>query len=45
MGQKQFGDFVWEYERPHGLVKKPIAKEKKIFEELILFIKLIYRLS
>lgn len=32
MGQKQFGDFVWEYERPKGLIKKPIPKEKKIFE-------------
>jgi len=35
MGQKQFGDFVWEYERPNGLVKKPIVKEKKIFESAI----------
>jgi len=35
MGQKQFGNFIWEYERPHGLVKKEIKKEKKIFDTAI----------
>ena len=32
MGQKKFGDFIWVYERPHGLVRKEIPKEKKIFD-------------
>jgi len=35
LGQKQFGDFLWQYERPNGLVKKEILKEKKIFDAAI----------
>ena len=35
LGQKQFGDFVWRYERPNGLVKKEIPTEKKIFDAAI----------
>ena len=35
LGQKQFGNFIWEYEKGSGLVKKQIKKEKKIFETAI----------
>ena len=35
LGQKQFGKFIWEYEKGSGLVKKPIAEEKKIFDKTI----------
>ena len=35
LGQKQFGKFIWEYERGSGLTKKPIPLEKKIFDAAI----------
>jgi len=35
LGQKQFGKFIWDYEKGSGLVKKPIAEEKKIFDKAI----------
>ena len=35
LGQKQFGKFIWEYEKGSGLIKKPIAEEKKIFDKTI----------
>ena len=35
MGQKQFGKFLWEYEKGSGLVKKDIKEEKKIFDKAI----------
>ena len=35
LGQKQFGKFVWEYERGSGLTKKQIPLEKKIFDTAI----------
>ena len=34
LGQKQFGKFIWEYEKGSGLVKKEI-KEEKIFDKAI----------
>jgi hypothetical protein len=35
LGQKQFGKFIWEYEKGSGLVKKEIKEEKKIFDKAI----------
>lgn len=35
LGQKQFGKFLWEYEKGSGLVKKQIKEEKKIFDKAI----------
>ena len=29
LGQKQFGKFIWEYEKGSGLIKKEIKQEKK----------------
>ena len=29
LGQKQFGKFIWDYEKGSGLVKKEIPLEKK----------------
>ena len=35
LGQKQFGKFLWDYEKGSGLIKKDIPKEKKIFDGAI----------
>lgn len=35
LGQKQFGKFLWEYEKGSGLIKKEIKEEKKIFDKAI----------
>tara|TARA_R100000458_G_scaffold56564_1_gene61629 strand:- start:416 stop:1390 length:975 start_codon:yes stop_codon:yes gene_type:complete len=35
LAQKKFGSYIWQYERPNGLVKKEIPQEKKIFDTAI----------
>lgn len=35
LGQKKYGNFIWEYEKGSGLIKKEIKKEKKIFETAV----------
>ena len=35
LGQKQFGKYIWEYEKGSGLIKKEIKQEKKIFDAAI----------
>ena len=35
LGQKQYGKFLWEYEKGSGLIKKEIPLEKKIFDKAI----------
>ena len=35
LGQKKYGNFIWEYEKGSGLIKKEVKKEKKIFEAAV----------
>ena len=35
LGQKKYGNFIWEYEKGSGLIKKEIKKEKKIFDAAV----------
>lgn len=35
MGQLEFGNFIWEYEKGKGLTKKPIPPTRKVFEKII----------
>jgi len=35
LGQKKYGNYIWEYEKGSGLIKKEVKKEKKIFEAAV----------
>jgi hypothetical protein len=35
LGQKKYGNFIWEYEKGSGLIKKQIKKEKKLFDAAV----------